>query len=172
MWSTALALPILALPILTTYAAVSDLFTMQIPNRISLALVAAFALAVPAIGLDWTLVGQHAAVGAGVLALTFALFAAGWIGGGDAKLAAALALWMGPAHGLGFGLYTALYGGALTLLFLSFRAMPLPAMALREEWILRLHGRQNGVPYGIAIAAGAITIFPKTVWFQALATLL
>ncbi|WP_181704645.1 A24 family peptidase [Chthonobacter rhizosphaerae] len=172
MPSIVIALPILVLPVMTVYAAVSDLFTMRIPNRISLVLVAAFALAVPVAGLDGWTAALHLFVGLGVLCLTFGMFAAGWIGGGDAKLAAALALWMGPGQGLPFGVYTALFGGGLTLAFLSFRAIPLPQMALREEWILRLHGRENGVPYGIAIAAGAMAAFPATPWFKALAPLL
>ena len=76
-----------AFPALMAYAAASDLITMKIPNRISLILLAGFPLAALAGGLSPSLVALHIAAAAGVLALTFGLFALGWIGGGDAKLA-------------------------------------------------------------------------------------
>ena len=49
-----------------------------------------------------------------VLAVTFVFFALGWIGGGDAKLAAATALWLGFDHLLKYLLYASLFGGVLT----------------------------------------------------------
>jgi len=165
-----LTLPfLLVFPALMAFAAASDLVTMTISNWISLALVVAFAVLAPFAGIPLGDIGLHAAVGAGVLALTFAMFAFGWIGGGDAKLAAAVALWFGTAHGLEFALHTAVYGGVLTLGLLTFRRFPLPLFALRHGWVTRLHDRATGVPYGIAIAAGALMVYPETPFFAAFA---
>src|SRR3979409_1731674 len=112
---------LLLFPALMAFAAASDLFTMTISNRGSLALAAGFlALAsVSALGLPEIL--NHVGAGAAVLALAFACFAMGWVGGGDAKLAAATALWFGFGHLLDYLLYASLFGGGLTLLLLQFR---------------------------------------------------
>lgn len=172
MGSLLFAAPVLVFPAAVAYAAVSDLLTMTIPNRLSLLLLAAFWPAAFMAGLDAWTIGMHALVGAAVLAVTFACFAMGWIGGGDAKLAPVVALWMGTGLSLEFLVYMALVGGAMSWAFLAFRAVPLPVFAAKQEWVARLHQKGNGVPYGIAIAAGALLTFPKTVWFPALATLL
>jgi prepilin peptidase CpaA len=111
----------------------------------------------------------HRAAGAIVLAVAFGFFARGWIGGGDAKLAAATALWFGFDHLLEYLLYASLFGGALTLLLLQFRALPLPAMLATQEWVQRLHRKDGGVPYGIALAAAALIVYPDTAWMKAIA---
>ena len=77
--------------------------------------------------------------GAAVLALTFALFGFGWIGGGDAKLAAATALWLGFDTLMEYFLVASIAGGGLTLAILALRKLPLPAIALRWDWLSRLH---------------------------------
>ncbi|WP_181701408.1 A24 family peptidase [Chthonobacter albigriseus] len=159
---------IFAFPVLAAYSAASDLLTMQIPNRISLILIACFLLAAALSGLDLTTIGLHVAVAVGTLVVTFILFAIGQIGGGDAKLAAAIALWMGPEHVFPFLVYTSVFGGLLTLGFLGFRSMALPMFALREPWIARLHEKGMGIPYGIALCIGGLLIFPDTIWFKAL----
>ncbi|MGZ5835173.1 MAG: A24 family peptidase, partial [Xanthobacteraceae bacterium] len=102
-----------------------------------------------------------------VLAAGFFCFSRGWIGGGDAKLAAGAALWFGFAHLLDFMLFASVLGGGLTLLILSFRAYPLPPQLGRYAWIDRLHRKESGIPYGIALAAAAMLIYPYTVWMTA-----
>jgi prepilin peptidase CpaA len=91
----------------------------------------------------------------------------GWIGGGDAKVAAASALWIGIHHLLEYLVYASLFGGALTLLLLQFRQWPLPARLYNQGWLTRLHGRDSGIPYGIALALGALLIYPETDWIRA-----
>jgi prepilin peptidase CpaA len=103
-----------------------------------------------------------------VLAVGFICFSFGWIGGGDAKLAAATALWFGFAYLLDYLVYASLFGGALTLLLIQFRLLPLPAMLARHGWIMRLHEKGGGVPYGIALAAAALIVYPKTGWMSAI----
>ncbi|MBH0238455.1 A24 family peptidase [Methylobrevis albus] len=152
-------------PAAMAYAAASDLLTMTISNRISLALIAVFLVIAPLTGLPWPLIGVHVLLAAGVLVGTFVLFNFGWIGGGDAKLAAAIVLWLGPSLSLPFFVWTALTGGGLTLALMIFRRVPLPAVLLRQPWIARLYSPEVGVPYGIALAAGGLIVFPQSVWF-------
>jgi prepilin peptidase CpaA len=111
----------------------------------------------------------HTGAGLAVLAITFSFFAFGWIGGGDAKLAAATALWLGFDHLLAYAIYASIFGGALTLVIIKFRVMPLPALLARQAWVRRLHETGAGVPYGIALAAAALVVYPQTPWMQALA---
>jgi prepilin peptidase CpaA len=101
-----------------------------------------------------------------VLTVGFACFAFGWIGGGDAKLAAATALWLGFDHLLVYLVYAAVAGGPLALLIIVFRSWPLPAMLLSHEWAQRLHDSKRGIPYGVALAIGALAIYPETEWLN------
>jgi prepilin peptidase CpaA len=162
------AVTLLLFPALMAFAAASDLFTMTISNRVSLALGIGFLLLAPAIGMSGAAVLSHLAAGGLVLVVTFVFFARGWIGGGDAKLAAATALWLGFEHLMAYVLYASLLGGVLTVLMIRFRLMPLPQPLARQEWALRLHRLDGGVPYGIALAAAALLIYPETVWMRAL----
>ena len=156
---------LLIFPALMAFAAASDLLTMTIPNRLTLALAAAF-LAVAATGtLGWSDLLHHVAAAALVLAVTFGFFAFGWIGGGDAKLAAAIALWLGFGVLVEYLFLAALAGGALTLAILALRRLPLPAFAAGWPWLARLHDHRSGVPYGIALAAAALAVYPRSpVW--------
>jgi prepilin peptidase CpaA len=90
------------------------------------------------------------------------LFTFGWIGGGDAKLAAATALWLGWTPLADYGLVSALAGGALTLTILFARRIALPAVLASQTWIARLHNARSGIPYGIALALGGLAVYPET----------
>jgi prepilin peptidase CpaA len=158
------ATELLLFPALMAFAASSDLLTMTISNRVSLLLAAGFAVLAVVTGMSLTEIGWHVAAGAAVLVITFVFFARGWIGGGDAKLAAATALWFGFPHLLDYLIYASLLGGALTLLLLQWRNWPLPAFLARQSWAQRLHDRNSGIPYGIALAAAALAIYPHTIW--------
>lgn len=157
-------------PALMVYAAVSDLLTMTLANWISLVLVGGFLALSAMLGTGWqALLVDHLSCGLAVLVATFALFARGWIGGGDAKLAAATALWFGWGQLADYGLVTSLIGGALTLAILALRRQPLPRLLSEARWIARLHDAESGVPYGIALAAAGLLLYPQTsVWTSAL----
>ena len=162
------ATTLLFFPVLMAFAALSDLFTMTISNRISIALVAVFVPFAWIIGLSGQDILIHLVCGFGVLVLTFSMFAFGWIGGGDAKLAAATAVWIGWQHLGEYGVYSTFLGGMLTLLILAMRGMPMPLFAMRYRWVARLHDQQSGVPYGIALAIAGLLIYPDTgVWSAA-----
>ena len=160
------ALRLLLFPALMAFAASSDLFTMTISNRVSLALVAGFLTLAVASGMGPSDMLMHAAAALTVLVVSFGLFARGWIGGGDAKLASAVALWFGFDHLVVYLLYASIWGGALTLLVMRFRGTLLPATLMCQDWVARLHRRDAGVPYGIALAAAALAIYPSTAWMH------
>jgi prepilin peptidase CpaA len=162
------AVRLLLFPALMAFAASSDLFTMTISNRISLALTAGFFALALATGMSGSEMLWHAGAGALVLTITFCFFAFGWIGGGDAKLAAATALWLGFDHLFAYGIYASIFGGVLTLAIIKFRGLPLPALLARQAWVQRLHATGGGVPYGIALAAAALVVYPHTPWMRAL----
>ena len=156
-------------PLLMAYSAASDLLTMTISNRVSIALVLGFAAVALASGMPAaTLLTMHLACGAAVLVLTFALFAFGWIGGGDAKLAASTAVWLGWANLYEYGLAASVLGAALTLGILMLRKRDLPAVLATRAWAVRIHTAGNGVPYGIALAAAGLALYPDTAaWIAA-----
>jgi prepilin peptidase CpaA len=153
-------------PAAVAFAGAMDLFTMTIPHRISVALVAGFAVLAPLAGLGLGDMASHAGAGLLVLAIGVLLFIPGWIGGGDAKLTAAVALWLGFESLFAYLFCVALAGGVLTILFMKVRATPLPPFMCTQPWAVRLHDRRTGIPYGIALAAGALLVYPHTSWFM------
>jgi len=158
---------LLLFPALMAFAAASDLFTMTISNRVSLALAGSFVVLALVTGMGTPEILMHLAAGATVLVVAFGCFAFGWIGGGDAKVAAGAALWFGFSHLLNYLLYASLFGGALTLLLIQFRQWPLPYALAGQPWLLKLHAKDSGIPYGIALAIGALVVYPETEWIKA-----
>ena len=164
--SVAFIFMLVLFPAAMAYAAASDLVSMTISNRLTLLLVVGFLLCAALVGLPWATVAWHFAAGTLVLAATFVMFAAGWIGGGDAKLAAATALWFGFGQLLPYLAFAGIFGGVLTLAILYYRGQPLPLTVGRWDFARRLHGAKEGVPYGIALAASALMVLPETAIWQ------
>jgi prepilin peptidase CpaA len=162
------AIKLTLFPAVMAFAASSDLLTMTIANRVSLILISGFGLLAIMTGMSATDALLHVGAGASVLVAAFALFSFGWIGGGDAKLAAATALWFGFNHLFDYLIYSSILGGALTLLLIQFRMFPLPHVLAGRDWIERLHRRGGGIPYGIALAAAALLVYPHTEWMTKL----
>jgi prepilin peptidase CpaA len=160
------ALVLVVLPLLLALAAGWDLASFTIPNFLSIAAVALFGVFAVVAGLGWPAIGWHLMAGFTGLFVGFTLFALGYIGGGDAKLFAAVLLWLGFADLLDYTLLASIFGGVLTLGLLIARQWPLPAMAMRHDWILRLHDSKSGIPYGVALAAGAFILLPHTEIFR------
>jgi prepilin peptidase CpaA len=162
------AIRLLLFPALMAFAASSDLFAMTIPNKVSLALVVGFFSLALMTGMSPVEIGSHAGAGAIVLLVAFGLFARGWIGGGDAKLAAATTLWLGFDQLLAYLFDACILGGILTLVLINLRLVPLPAALQKWNWARRLHEKNGGIPYGIALAAAALMAYPDTVWMKSL----
>jgi len=146
------------------WAGVMDLITMKIRNEIVVFLFAAYAALAPLAGFSYASIGLSFLVALGVMACMFVFFCLGWIGGGDAKLLSVIALWLGSDHTLPYIFATSILGAFLTLGILLFRSMPLPSAFLEIPWVARLHSIRSGIPYGVAIAAGALLVLPYTPW--------
>lgn len=160
---------LLFFPALMAFAAASDLITMTIPNRVSLLLVAGFIAFALLTGMPIKTFGMHVGAGAAVLVATFAMFAFGWIGGGDAKLAAATGLWCGFSVLVEYLVFASVLGGVLTLAILYWRTLLMPVGVMRIGWIARLHHHKTGIPYGIALAAAGLLVYPHTEVWKAIA---
>jgi len=152
-------------PALLLLAAGWDLASFTIPNAISLALACTFLTLALLVGMPAAMLGWHVLAGFVGLLLGFLLFALGFIGGGDAKLFASVALLFGVHDALPYALIASLFGGGLTMGLLSVRRLPLPQF-LAKPWLVRLHDEREGVPYGVALAAGAFVLLPYTEIFR------
>jgi prepilin peptidase CpaA len=159
-------LVIVALPLLLAAAGLWDLASFTIPNFLTAALLALFAMFALAAGLGLAAIGWHLLAGLIGLLLGFTLFALGFIGGGDAKLFAVTVLWLGFKDLMPYALVASVAGGALTLALIGLRQLPLPAAFMRRAWIVKLHDARSGIPYGVALAAGAFILLPSTEIFR------
>lgn len=156
-------------PLAMIFGAMWDLATMTIPNVLTAGLAAAFFAAAFLMGFGWQDIALHVAAGALLLLVGMAMFSFGWIGGGDAKFVAAIALWLGWTNLLAYLLVASVIGGVLTLLILGFRSRPLPPVLFRREWIARLHEPKAGIPYGVALGIAGLLMFQQSVWIGAAA---
>lgn len=147
-------------PFCLALAAFTDFFSMTIPNRIPLALIVAFAVAVAVAGVPLSVIGLHLAAGGLVFLACLVMFAMGAMGGGDAKLLTACALWFGMEHSLlEFAVLVSVMGGALTLAIIHLRnqsdIIAMVGLRLPSSFLV-----EKKIPYGIAIAIGGFMAFP------------
>jgi prepilin peptidase CpaA len=138
---------------LLLYGAYTDVRSLTIPNWVSIALAAAFPIAALAGGASVFAIAWHLGFGLCILAIGFFLFQGNIIGGGDAKLLAATAVWTGSMAFLPFIFWTALCGGVLALILIAARQF-LPTT--NTGFMAHLLQKQNGIPYGLAIFGGAV----------------
>ena len=149
------------LPLGLALAAISDLATMTIPNRVPVALLASFLILAPFSGVAWPEIGMSLVAGLAVFGVCFALFALNVMGGGDAKLLTAAAIWFGFNHSLLVFLVTVGYvGGAVTLVFLLLRSQAGSVMAMGIPLPPSLVNAKK-IPYGIAIAIAGFLTFEQ-----------
>jgi prepilin peptidase CpaA len=136
-------------------AAINDLRCYEIPDIVSVTLVAAFLPT--AASLPLSLSAWHAAAGLATFFAAAILFVTGICGGGDVKLLGATALWMGWQNLPEFLLFTALAGGVLALVLLAARKLASPGHKY-GHWYSRLLHDSEGVPYGVAIAVAGVAL--------------
>ncbi len=153
-------------PICMLFATFYDLFTMTIPNRITLTLLVSFLILAPMAGMGWETMMWHMLISFLVLVVGYVFFSLGFMGGGDAKLFAASSLWFGTAFTLDFVLIASLFGGALTFLVVVGRVRPVPIWLMQFDWIMRLLDKKQGVPYGAALGPAALLVFVDTPWME------
>jgi prepilin peptidase CpaA len=155
-------------PFAVIFAASMDLVSMKIPNRISIFMFYAFLALAPFADLSLAQFIGHFQAALLVFIPTFILFALRTLGGGDVKLLTAIALWVGMDQLLVYVFFASLCGGALGIALLLFRTLPLPLFAVRQDWVMRLYKPRGDMPYGIALAAAALLVYPETIWFTRL----
>ena len=155
---------LLIFPFCLIYAGITDVLSFTISNKISGVLVAFFFLLAPFSGLSFAEIGIHILVGFVALLIGFVLFAAGYLGGGDVKIIAAIGLWLGFDHLGDFLVYTTLFGGALSLMVLYLRKTPLPVWLADHRWLVNMQTGQGAVPYGIAIGLAGLSVYPASHW--------
>ena len=152
-------------PAVMIAAALRDVTTMTIPNWMSGVLIAGFVPAALLVGLDLGAMALHLAAGLVVLVAAAALFALRWLGAGDAKILASASLWFGFGGLSQFLLWTAVAGGLFALALLQARRF-VPGYAGGPDWLGRLLTPKGEVPYGVAIAAGALAAYPTSALVQ------
>jgi prepilin peptidase CpaA len=156
--------PLLVFPFAMALAGIMDLITFKIPNWISTGLAVGFFVSAIASNASWSFFLVHFGAGLLTLAVGFVMFARGWLGGGDAKLMSAAALWLGFESMPLFLLWTAMLGGILAFMLLVYRRTLPPVWLVRHPWAMRLHNPKEGIPYGIALAGAGLIVFPQTIW--------
>jgi len=146
-------------------AAYRDALTMKIPNWISVLILVSFFIMAPFVWQGWAVFGTHILVGLSVFLFGFVIFAFGWLGGGDAKLMAATAFWWQWNDLLYYVTYTTLAGGVIALFILWGRKF-VPATVLSADWLYRLVKDEKRMPYGLALAFGAVMTLPQSEIFK------
>lgn len=159
-------------PAMLVVAAVSDIACFEIPNWVSIVLVAGYVLIAFLNGAGVGQIAVHLGAGAALFAVGAVLFYFGAFGGGDVKLLAASAVWVGWQDLLPYLIVVALAGGVVTLLLLVFRWVNKFVGNVNEkitaddgpandspEWLKRLLSPEKGVPYGVAIGLAGLLIF-------------
>jgi prepilin peptidase CpaA len=131
-------------------AAVEDFIRRRISNYTCLAVLVTALIAMGLNGFPLAL-WQNVVVFGVLLALGAPLFAAGKMGGGDVKLLACLGLWVNNAAGVWLLATSLLAGGVLALIYIGVRVARGAPLGRKYQ--------SRGIPYGIAIAAGASLIF-------------
>jgi prepilin peptidase CpaA len=149
----------------------SDLTSMTIPNWISLVLVAGFLILSPFAWQGWDVFGTHILVGVVCFAIGVGMFALGWMGGGDAKLFAATSFWWVWPDLWVYLVFTAIAGGVLAIFLLVGRKY-LPVKVLTTDWMHRLFKDEKKMPYGLALAFGALVTLPRSDIYQFVAGLM
>jgi prepilin peptidase CpaA len=161
------ALSLSIFPVLMIIAGAGDALALRIPNWLTGLIALAFFPLALAAGMPWGVLGVHVLTGIALFFAGFALFALGLFGGGDAKLIAAAGLWFGWPDVIPFLVLTVFAGGALAMAVGFWAMLNMNAEIKGQTWLKRFAGLKPNVPYGYALAIGAILAFPQTWWMLA-----
>lgn len=153
-------------PTLVVAAGIGDVLTMRIPNWLNGATALAIVPMAILAGMPLDVLPWHLLAGAVMLVVGFGLFAGNYIGGGDAKLMAAAGLWVGWSGLLGFVLITTLAGGALAVVMKVWQLFRTDHEVRGGTWFRRVFRTDLNLPYGVAIAVGALWVYPATWWME------
>lgn len=148
------------------YAAINDIRAFTITNKLNIVFAACFLLFFFPLGLGLKGLGIHFLTAIAAFVIGFLLFAIGAWGGGDAKLIAATAFWLGPNAMLGYAIYTALAGGILAIILLIARFVAKKyGLPKKPRWARQLLRKRAQVPYGVALCIGGIFSVFNTSWY-------
>jgi prepilin peptidase CpaA len=154
----------LLLPFLVVVAGAHDFLTLRIPNWLNAVIALAFFPLAIMTGMPAEMMLWHCLTAAVILAAGYGLFSGGLLGGGDAKLLGAAGLWFGWPDAGTFLVLTALAGGVLAIAYKLWQLLKIEQEVRGIAWARRWLNLRADLPYGIAIAAGAILAFPGTWW--------
>lgn len=155
-----------AFPAALIIAALNDLYEYKIPNWVSVVLFLSYFAAGVGLGATPSAMLEGFLFACAALVVGFGLFAGKILGGGDAKLIAACAPWIGPSALAPFLLNTAFAGGVFAVALIMFRKAPALPVFAQAPWLMRLHQRPKDIPYAVAIAIGGLLSFSQTPLFQ------
>ncbi len=156
-------------PFMLTLAGIGDLTTMRISNKLVLTLLVGYVVLAPLNGLSLPYMATSLLAAVIVFCLALGAFVCGWMGGGDVKLMAAAALWLGLSHLPVFLIWTSVFGGILALVMLLYRSLNLDRLVhAHDGWASHLHLPTTRLPYGVAISSAALFVFTSTHWMTGL----
>jgi prepilin peptidase CpaA len=150
--------------LLAVLAATSDVLSRRIPNWLTLLMASSFFPLAWASGMSLAVLYVHAGIGLGLLAMGFAFASLGLFGNGDGKFLAAAGLWIGPAALPDFLTWTALAGGVLALVVLAWSSLAWISSCIASSQKHSSWWPREKLPYGYAIAAGALLALPESWW--------
>ena len=151
---------------LMVWAAVGDVRTFTITNKLNLIIAASFVILAVPMGLGWSAILDHVTIALIASAIAMAMFYVGIYGGGDFKMTGAVALWLGSAPMIPFIFYTALAGGVLgVVLIVGRRVARKYGLPKSPKWARRILRKRSAVPYGVALSMGALLASPQATWF-------
>ncbi|MEM7633801.1 MAG: prepilin peptidase [Pseudomonadota bacterium] len=153
-------------PVLIIIAAIGDFLTMKIPNWLNILVGTSFFAAAFYVGMPLEQIGWHVAAGVIVLIVGFGLFAGGLIGGGDAKLLAVAAMWLGMEQLIMFLVVMSIAGGVLAVAMKLWWWVKLEADLRGFKWFKSTVKSSIDLPYGVAIAVGALFAFRHSWWLE------
>lgn len=157
------------LPALMILAAAFDVTSYRIPNWLTALTAAMFVPVALYVGMPMAAFGGHVLMGIALFLIGYVLFALGLFGGGDAKLMAAAGLWFGFDRSLNFLLFTGLAGGFLALVVLAMVTLHVNFEVTEASFREKFRKLTPPVPYGFALAVGAILATPGAWWMTGLA---
>lgn len=139
----------------TLLSCVSDVRALRIPNWHSLVIIGAFAVAFAASPESFGKWWHHLAALGIFFVITYLMFIAGMMGGGDSKLGSALALWVGLKGIVIYVFWMALMGGVIGVLSLWMKKKKPFSAPPAGSWMAAAQEGKNAIPYGLAISFGA-----------------
>ncbi len=158
---------VLLFPLGMILAGAGDVMTRRIPNALIIGTVVLFFPAALVTGMPLWIMSLHVATAAVLLLLGFGLFSFGVIGGGDAKMMAAAGLWLGFPCSILFVTFSALAGGILAAAIGLWFLVTMEG-GMHSNWFDKaVAPLKPSVPYGFALAAGAILATPFSWWMRA-----